>query len=70
MNFAAYEDELLEYGAKALESIGGLRIIGTSPRKAGILSFVIDNIHPHDIGTILDTLRASPSVPATTAPSP
>ena len=53
--FAAYEDELLEYGTKALESIGGLRIIGTSPRKAGILSFVIDNIHPHDIGTILDT---------------
>ena len=53
-NFAAYEDELLEYGTKALESIGGLRIIGTAPRKAGILSFVIDNIHPHDIGTILD----------------
>ncbi len=52
--FAAYEDELLEYGARALESIGGLRIIGTSPRKAGILSFVIENIHPHDIGTILD----------------
>ena len=52
--FAAYEDELLEYGTKALESIGGLRIIGTSPRKAGILSFVIENIHPHDIGTILD----------------
>ena len=52
--FAAHEDELLEYGTKALESIGGLRIIGTSPRKAGILSFVIDNIHPHDIGTILD----------------
>ena len=52
--FAAYEDELLEYGTRALESIGGLRIIGTAPRKAGILSFVIENIHPHDIGTILD----------------
>ena len=52
--FAAHEDELLEYGTKALESIGGLRIIGTSPRKAGILSFVMENIHPHDIGTILD----------------
>ena len=52
--FAAHEDELLEYGTKALESIGGLRIIGTSPHKAGILSFVIENIHPHDIGTILD----------------
>ena len=52
--FGAYEDELLDYGTKALESIGGLRIIGTAPRKAGILSFVIENIHPHDIGTILD----------------
>ena len=53
-SFAAYEDELLDYGTKALESIGGLQIIGTSSRKAGILSFVVDNIHPHDIGTILD----------------
>ena len=53
-SFAAHEDELLDYGTKALESIGGLRIIGTSSHKAGILSFVIDNIHPHDIGTILD----------------
>ncbi len=52
--FGAYEDELLDYGTKALEQIGGLRIIGTSPHKAGILSFVIENIHPHDIGTILD----------------
>ena len=52
--FGAYEDELLDYGTKALESIGGLRIIGTATRKAGILSFVIENIHPHDIGTILD----------------
>ncbi len=54
-SFAAYEDELLEYGTKALESIEGLRIIGTAPRKAGILSFVMENVHPHDIGTILDT---------------
>ena len=53
-SFAAHEDELLEYGTRALKSIGGLRIIGTSSHKAGILSFVIDNIHPHDIGTILD----------------
>ena len=53
-SFAAYEDELLEYGTRALEQIGGLRIIGTSPRKAGILSFVVNDIHPHDIGTILD----------------
>ncbi len=54
-SFAAHEEDLLEYGAKALEQIGGLRIIGTSPRKAGILSFVMDDIHPHDIGTILDS---------------
>ena len=53
-NIAAYEQELLQYGAQALESIGGLRIIGDAAHKAGILSFVIDNIHPHDIGTILD----------------
>ena len=53
-SFAAYEDELLQYGTRALESIEGLRIIGTSPRKAGILSFVMENAHPHDIGTILD----------------
>ena len=53
-SFAAHEDELLDYGTKALESIEGLRIIGTSPRKAGILSFVMENVHPHDIGTILD----------------
>ena len=53
--FAAHEDELLDYGTKALEQIGGLRIIGTSPRKAGILSFVMENVHPHDIGTILDS---------------
>ena len=52
---AAHEHQLLQYGAQALQSIGGLRIIGDSPHKAGILSFVIDNIHPHDIGTILDT---------------
>jgi len=51
---AAHEDELLDYGTKALSSIGGLRIVGTATHKAGILSFVIDNIHPHDIGTILD----------------
>ena len=54
-SFAAHEDQLLDYGTKALEQIGGLRIIGTAPRKAGILSFVLENIHPHDIGTILDS---------------
>jgi cysteine desulfurase/selenocysteine lyase len=51
---AAHEEELLAYGAEALAAIPGLRLTGTAARKAGILSFVIDDIHPHDIGTILD----------------
>jgi len=51
---AAYEHELLAYGTEALSRIDGLRLTGTARRKAGILSFVIDGIHPHDIGTILD----------------
>jgi cysteine desulfurase/selenocysteine lyase len=51
---AAHEDELLRYGTELLSSIPGLRLIGTAPRKAGVLSFVLDGIHPHDIGTILD----------------
>lgn len=50
----AYEQELLEYATAAVSSIEGVRIIGTAPRKASILSFVLDRIHPHDIGTILD----------------
>ena len=52
---AAYERELLEYGTEGLSTIGGLRLIGTAREKAGVLSFVLDGIHPHDIGTILDT---------------
>ena len=51
---AAHEHDLLEYGTRALESISGLRLIGTAREKAGILSFVIDGVHPHDAGTILD----------------
>jgi cysteine desulfurase/selenocysteine lyase len=50
----AYEQELLAYGTAALSKIDGLRLVGTAPRKASILSFVIDNIHPHDLGTIVD----------------
>ena len=52
---AAYERELLEYGTEQLQAIGGLRLIGTARQKAGVLSFTLDGIHPHDIGTILDT---------------
>jgi len=50
----AHEEELLKYGTDALSSIEGLRIVGTAANKAGILSFVMDKAHPHDIGTILD----------------
>ena len=52
---SAYESELLEYGTRRLSSIGGLRMIGTAKEKAGILGFVLGDIHPHDIGTILDS---------------
>jgi cysteine desulfurase/selenocysteine lyase len=50
----AYEDELLAYGTRALTSVPGIRMIGTASHKASILSFVMDDVHPHDIGTILD----------------
>ena len=50
----AHENELLRYGTEALESIAGVQIVGTAAHKAGILSFVMDSAHPHDIGTILD----------------
>ena len=51
---AAYAHELLEYATAALGEVPGLRLIGTAPEKAGVLSFVLDCAHPHDIGTILD----------------
>ena len=51
---AAHEDDLLRYGTRVLEAIPGLRIVGTAREKAGVLSFVLDGIHPHDVGTILD----------------
>jgi cysteine desulfurase/selenocysteine lyase len=51
---AAYEHALLEYGTEALLQIPGLRLIGTAREKAAVLSFVIEGIHPHDIGTVLD----------------
>ncbi len=50
----SYESELTAYGTSKLEQIDGLRIIGTSPRKGAVLSFTLGDIHPHDIGTILD----------------
>jgi cysteine desulfurase / selenocysteine lyase len=49
-----FERELLAHGTRVLNQIPGLRLIGTAADKAGVLSFVLADIHPHDIGTILD----------------
>jgi cysteine desulfurase / selenocysteine lyase len=53
-NIAAHEHELLEYATEELLKINGLRIIGQSDNKCSLISFVLDNIHPHDVGTFLD----------------
>jgi cysteine desulfurase/selenocysteine lyase len=53
-NIQAYEHELLVYATEKLSEIPGLRIIGTAREKAAVISFVIEGIHPHDIGTVLD----------------
>ena len=53
---AAYEAELLEYATEQAQQIKGLNIIGQAEHKGGILSFTLDHIHPHDIGTMLDSL--------------
>jgi len=53
-NIAAHEHDLLLYGTEALTSIPGVRIIGTAGQKAAVISFTVEGIHPHDIGTILD----------------
>lgn len=54
-NIAAHEDMLLEYGTAALSEIDGLRLIGTAPEKVSILSFLIEGVHPQDLGILLDT---------------
>jgi cysteine desulfurase/selenocysteine lyase len=51
---AAYEHELLDYATETIGAIKGVQIIGTAREKASVLSFTLDNVHPHDIGTILD----------------
>ncbi len=48
------EQDLLEYATAALSRLPGVRVIGTAASKAGVLSFVLDGVHPHDVGTILD----------------
>jgi cysteine desulfurase / selenocysteine lyase len=53
-NIAAHEHGVLEYATARVTAIPGLRIIGTAREKAGVISFVIEGVHPHDVGTILD----------------
>ncbi len=53
-NIAKHETELLEYATEEISKINGVRIIGNAENKASVLSFVIDNVHPHDVGTIMD----------------
>jgi cysteine desulfurase/selenocysteine lyase len=49
-----YEHELLQYATEAVSALPGVRLIGTAARKVSVLSFVLGEIHPHDVGTILD----------------
>jgi cysteine desulfurase/selenocysteine lyase len=51
---AAHEHELLEYGTRLLSDLPGLRLVGTAREKASVLSFVLEGVHPHDVGTVLD----------------
>jgi cysteine desulfurase/selenocysteine lyase len=53
-NIAAHEQELLAYATRRLQEIEGLRVIGTAAHKASVISFTLESVHPHDIGTILD----------------
>lgn len=55
-NIAAYEHSLLSYATEKLSSIEGLRIIGQATEKSGVLSFVVEGVHPFDIGTMIDKL--------------
>ena len=59
----------LEYATDQLQTIDGLRIIGTAAKKAGVLSFLLGEIHPYDTGAILDRLGIAVSHGPTTVPS-
>ena len=54
-NIEQHETDLLEYATQQVQEIPGVSVVGTAREKAGVLSFVMDEIHPHDIGTILDS---------------
>ncbi len=51
---AAHEQDVLAYSTRALLEVAGLRLIGTAPERAGVLSFVLEGVHPHDLGQVLD----------------
>ncbi|MDH4286190.1 MAG: aminotransferase class V-fold PLP-dependent enzyme, partial [Gallionella sp.] len=53
-NIEAYEHELLDYATSQVSALPGVRIIGTAKHKAAVLSFEIDGVHPHDVGTMLN----------------
>lgn len=55
-NIITYEQELLDYGTKRVLEIEGLRIIGTAEKKTSVISFVIDGLHPYDVGAIVDKM--------------
>jgi len=55
-NIKAYEDDLLAYATAKIKDISGVRIIGEAAKKSSVLSFVVDGVHPYDIGVILDKL--------------
>ena len=61
---AAYERELLDYATERLRRIPDARIIGTAREKAGVLSFVLEGIHPHDVGTVLAEQGMKPRMEA------
>ena len=50
----AYEDDLLAYATQKISAVPGIRIVGTAEKKTGAISFVMDGLHPHDVGTVLD----------------
>ncbi len=53
-NIARHEEELLQYATEKLQQINGLRIYGRAPHKAAVISFLIGNLHPYDVGVLLD----------------
>lgn len=55
-NIAAHEADLLRYATEQLQQVPGIRFIGTAPHKAGVISFLVGNAHPYDVGTLLDKL--------------